>query len=147
MSDARPLHGSRFLTSESGLGLAFFAGPDGLVTATLTPDLRVEGPPGHVHGGFSVALLDEAMGMAIWRTGHQVVSVNLTTDFRAPIPLGTEITVQGQIERVDGGKIHTTGRIILPGDRVAVEGRGLWIEMPDIFRDNQQPRFGSDRDA
>jgi acyl-coenzyme A thioesterase PaaI-like protein len=128
------------------MGLEFFLEADGVVVSVLTPELRHEGPPGHMHGGFSVSLLDEAMGAAVWRAGYQVVSVNLATDFRAPVPIGEEITVRGRIDRIEGGKIHTVGDITLPDGRVAVEGRGLWIEMPEMFKDADFNPFGSARE-
>ena len=143
MSEKILLTGSRFLTDD--MGLEFFLEADGTVFCTLTPQLRHEGPPGHMHGGFSASLLDEAMGAAAWNGGHQVVSVNLATDFRAPIPIGAEITVRGRVDRIEGGKIHTIGSITLVDDRTAVEGRGLWVEMPEMFKDADFLPFGSAR--
>jgi len=148
-SDKIPLTGSRFLTdgAPGGMGLEFYLGEDGVVVATVTPELRHEGPPGHVHGGFATALLDEAMGAAVWQAGHRAVTVNLVTDFRAPVPIGAEVTVRGWVDRIEGKKIHSVGSITLPDGRLAVEGRGLWVEMPEMFKnatENDRP-FGFPR--
>lgn len=67
MPDRLPLEaGSRFMTAPSpgGMGLQFYAEGETIV-APLTLDERHEGPPQHVHGGFSAALLDEMMGTAV----------------------------------------------------------------------------------
>jgi uncharacterized protein (TIGR00369 family) len=143
LSEKTLLTGSRFL---SDMGLEFYLEVDGTVISTLTPEPRHEGPPGHVHGGFSTSLLDEAMGAAVWRAGHRVVTVSLVTDFRAPVPIGAEVTVRGKVDRIEGGKIHTMGSITLPDGKLAVEGRGLWIEMPEMFKDGDQYPFGIPRE-
>jgi acyl-coenzyme A thioesterase PaaI-like protein len=143
LSDNTLLTGSRFLRE---MGLEFYLEANGVVVSTLTPELRYEGPPGHMHGGFSASLLDEAMGAAVWRAGYKVVSVNLVTDFRAPVPIGAAITVRGWVDRIEGGKIHTLGSITLPDGKLAVEGRGLWIEMPEMFKDESQSPFGIPRE-
>ena len=137
------LNGSHFLTGS--MGLEVFLAPDDGVMVKMIPERRHEGPPGHMHGGFSAALLDEVMGLAVWHSGLQVVSASLTTDFRAPVRLGIEITVHGQVDHIEGNKIHTAGSIILPDGQIAVEGRALFIEMPDIFRDGNP--FGSTREG
>jgi acyl-coenzyme A thioesterase PaaI-like protein len=128
--------GSGFMTADppKGMGIRFYAEAEGVV-AFITLDDRHEGPPGYVHGGFSAALLDEAMGTAVWRAGHPVVAANIQFDLRAPVPLGQEISVQGWVDRKDGKKVFAKGKIVLADGTVAVEGRGLFIEAPQFFQD------------
>ena len=70
-----------------------------------------EGPPGHVHGGATAAVLDEAMGAAAWMEGRVVVAVHLEVDFERMVPLGTDAWMEARVERVDGRKVITRGRL------------------------------------
>jgi acyl-coenzyme A thioesterase PaaI-like protein len=126
--------GSRFMTAPipDGLGIQFYAEGESVV-APVTLNERYEGPPQHVHGGFSAAFLDELMGTAVWRAGYQVVAVNIQFNLRLPVPLGVEILGRGWVERVEGRKVFTKGDILLPDGQVAVEGAGIFVEAAHLF--------------
>lgn len=139
MSDThpKPIGGTDFITKAppDGFGMRFHVHENGVVSGKITIRIDKQGPPGHVHGGALIALLDEAMGAAAWYAGHQAVAVHLSFDLKAAIPLDVEITVWGEIQSKDGRKIWTISRIILPDGRVAVDGRGLFLETPQLFED------------
>lgn len=97
-------------------------------TAWFGPE--AEGPPGHAHGGSISGILDEAMGIAAWVTGHPVVAAQLTVNFRQMVPLGTEATFEAWVERAEGRKIFTRGRL-LDGETVLAEAQGLFITLPE----------------
>ena len=62
-------------THEHGAGVLL----DGeYVLADFTFDKRHQGPPGHADGGSLAAVLDEAMGAAVWLAGHSVVAAHLS---------------------------------------------------------------------
>jgi acyl-coenzyme A thioesterase PaaI-like protein len=86
-----------------------------------------EGPPGHAHGGSVASALDEAMGGAAWHAGFPVVAARITIDFREMVPIGIETTIEARIERVDGRKIRTRGRMTGEDGRIYAEGEGLFI--------------------
>ena len=88
-----------------------------------------EGPPGHAHGGAAAALLDEAMGFAGWLSGHTVVAVKLTVNFRQLVPLGKELLFEGQVVRVDGRKITTRGRLFDRDDNTLTDAEGLFLNL------------------
>lgn len=69
------------------------------------------GPPGHVHGGATAAVLDEAMGAAAWMEGWVVVAVHLEVDFHRMLPIGTDAWMEARVERVEGRKVLTRGRL------------------------------------
>lgn len=69
-----------------------------------------QGPPGFVHGGASAAVMDEAMGLAVFHSGYKVVTANLSIEYRKPIPLGIPVKIQA----VMSGK--TERRIIALGE-------------------------------
>lgn len=86
-----PEHGSCFVCGISNpysLGLTWYADPEGNIWAEFTFNLAQQGPPDHVHGGASAAVLDEAMGAAVWVAGLQVVAARLEVDYKRPLPLG-----------------------------------------------------------
>lgn len=133
----KPIGGTDFITKAppDGFGMRLYVHENGAISGTIAIRHDKQGPPGHVHGGALIALLDEAMGAAAWYAGHQSVAVHLSFDLKHAVPLDVEITVCGEIQSKEGRKIWTTSRIILPDGRVAVEGRGLFLETPHFFED------------
>jgi acyl-coenzyme A thioesterase PaaI-like protein len=92
-----------------------------------------QGPPGHAHGGSLAAILDELMGLLLWRLGHKVVAVHLDFDYRHPTPLETPLKAESWI--VDRGRrsITVASRLVLPDGSTAVEGKGVFVELGDEF--------------
>lgn len=127
------INGSEFL-KDMGATLRWQA--DGSVIADVTLTARQEGPPKHAHGGALASLLDEAMGAAAWRSGAQVVAVHLSFDYKHPVPLGAVIRIVGKVESKDGRKVFALSHAILPDGRVAVSGRGIFVEAPQLFADD-----------
>lgn len=101
---------------------------------------HAEGPPGHAHGGSMAALLDDLMGTCAWVAGHMVVAANIRIDFRRPLPLGSVVRLEARVEKADGKKIHTRGRILDPDGAPFSEGQGLFIAIgPERFRQFSAP--------
>jgi len=86
-----------------------------------------EGPPGHAHGGSQAALLDEGMGAVAWLSGYTVLAAKLEINFRAPLPLGTLLTMTAEIERVEGKKVFTHSRLKGDDGKIYSEGSGLFV--------------------
>lgn len=126
----QPIYGSRFLREV--LQAALQHSEKGISGALELGD-AFEGPPGHVHGGVSAALLDEAMGMAVWSAGYPVVLVNLNTSYEAPLPLHRLISVQARLLRVEGRKVFAEGALLLPDGKAAVRGTGIFVQAPQLF--------------
>lgn len=89
-----------------------------------------EGPPGHAHGGSMAAVLDEAMGAAAWVAGHIAVAARLDTSFQRMVPLGTDATLEAWVEREEGRKIWTAGRLLDGAGEAFAAASGLFIELP-----------------
>ena len=132
MTELKPLGGTDFIRAEPphGFGMQFYVDTEGRVSGTVQLDEGKQGPPGHAHGGALIALLDEAMGAAAWNQNYRVVAVNLQFNLKRGVPLNTDITVTGQVERKDGRKVYCTGTVLLPDGTIAVEGEGLFLEAP-----------------
>ena len=88
---------------------------------------ETEGPPGHAHGGSQAALLDEGMGAAAWLSGKTVLAAKIEINFRAPLPLGTILTVRAEITKIEGKKVYTAGRLVADDGTVFSDGTGLFV--------------------
>ena len=94
--------------------------------ATFGP--HTEGPPGHAHGGSMAAVLDEAMGLAVWLAHRTAVAAHLEADFRRPIPLGTTVAVTTAVGPAEGsGKARVTARLLGDDGTVYAEGSALFV--------------------
>ena len=88
-----------------------------------------EGPPGHAHGGSMAAVLDDAIGKVGWLNGHRVVAGKLSVSFRKLLPIGTDAHLEAWVERVDGRKVFTRGRLTDAAGEAFAEAEGLFIEI------------------
>jgi uncharacterized protein (TIGR00369 family) len=137
-----PEHGPCFVCGTANprsIGITWFLNDDGSVYTEFTFDLSQQGPPEHVHGGASAAVLDEAMGAAVWRAGYSVAAVNLEINYKQPVPLGVKITIEARVSKVLPRKVFTSGEMRLPDGAVAVTGRGIYVPAPHLF---EKVRFG-----
>src|SRR6202035_4305602 len=110
------------------------------------------GPPGHAHGGSMAAVLDEAMGAAAWIARHVVVAVQLDTSSRRMLPLGTDTLLEAWVERVEGRKVWTRGRLLYERGAPFAEAQALFVTLdPERFGPllekvafalSKQPRIG-----
>lgn len=104
---------------------------------------ETQGPPGHAHGGAVSAVMDEALGASAWADGHPVVVARLSVDFRTMVPLGTDATFEAWVERVEGRKVHTRGRLLSPDGRVLAEGQALCV----LLGEDHLEKFARAREA
>ena len=133
-------HGSCYVCGTEnphGIGLTWYAKEDGSIFSEFTLTIKQQGPLGHIHGGASAAVLDEVIGVAIWRAGYNVAVVNLNVSFRQAIPVDTTVTVEARMTEKNGRKIYGTGEIKLPNGSVAVSAKGIYIEAPHLFEENR----------
>ena len=133
-----PEHGYCFVCgtqNPQSLGVTWYLNEKGEICADMIFTLSQQGPPSYVHGGASAAVLDEAMGAAVWRAGYSVVAVNLEINYKKPIPLGENIKITARVAEVKPRKILTTSEICLADGSLAVTGRGIYVEAPHLFKD------------
>jgi len=139
-------HGSCFVcdkTNPSSMGVEWYLDDENQIDARFTFTINHQGPPGFAHGGATAAVLDEAMGLAIWHAGYRVVTVNLTLDYRKPVPLGEIIQIHGAMSGKTKRRIEATGKIILPDGNVAVFAKGIYIEGAHFIDQVSLQDFGS----
>jgi uncharacterized protein (TIGR00369 family) len=131
-----PEHGWCFVCGSEnphGIGLTWWVDENGIMTSEFTLNEAQQGPPGHVHGGASAAILDEAMGLVVWAAGHKVAAVNLEINYHKPLPLGLALSLEARVTQIDERKIFSTGEIFLPDRTIAVRGQGIYAAAPELF--------------
>ena len=92
---------------------------------------ETEGPPGHAHGGSIAAVMDEALGLAAWAAGYQIVVGNLNVSFRNLLPLQKVVTVESRVISVEGRKIMVHGKIF-SGEVLYAEAECLCITIKQV---------------
>lgn len=102
---------------------------------------NAEGPPGHVHGGFTVAILDEVMGGAAWCNGYPVLLANISVSLRKSIPLGETLYCAGITTRIDTRRIYTFGKIFDAEGKLYSSAEGVFIRIPESHLTNTSAGF------
>jgi acyl-coenzyme A thioesterase PaaI-like protein len=100
----------------------------GVVRGRVVFGTAYQGPPSAVHGGLVAALFDEVLGFAQWITGNPGMTGTLKIRYRKPTPLNTELRFEATVERVEGRKIFTEGRLY-DGDTVTADAEGVFISL------------------
>ena len=93
------------------------------------------------------------LGAGAWLAGHAVVAAKLTINFRRMLPLENEVLLETWVERVDGKKVMTRGRIFdqdgetqkVQGDDQATKPRARYQLSPPLAGSltftRPEPRF------
>ena len=127
--------------NNSGLHLDFDVSR-GRAETTWIPDRRHQGYDGTVHGGIVSALLDEAMGWAIFHQGIWGVTAKINVTFRHPVAIGEHLRVIGEIARDRGRLIETHGVVARASDgTVLAEADAAFLLMPDDRRRQLEQRY------
>lgn len=85
--------------------LTFHREPDDSLGGEVWFGPELEGPPGHVHGGISAFILDEAMGSAGWLKGFPCVAAKIEVEFLEMTPVGQNLKVKAWVEKVEDNKL------------------------------------------
>lgn len=88
---------------------------------------QAEGPPRHAHGGSMAAILDHTMGVGAWVAGYPVVAATISVNFHRKLPLGTVAVAEAHVDRVEGRKVHTVGRLYVDEDEPFATATGIFI--------------------
>jgi acyl-coenzyme A thioesterase PaaI-like protein len=130
-----------------GLRLDFEVSRD-RAEARYTALQRHQGYDGLLHGGVVTALLDEAMGWAIFHQGIWGVTAKINVSFRQPVPIGADLRVVGEIARDRGRLIETRGTVRRADDgTVLAEAEATFLRMPEIRRRELERRYAGTEDA
>lgn len=116
-----------------GLKASFFELENNELVAIFTGRDEHQSYPGRLHGGIATALLDETIGRAImmrYKEEFWGVTLEVTTKFRKPLPIGVQLRVVGRITGDAGRFFEGTGEILLPDGEVAVTAQGKYMKLP-----------------
>jgi acyl-coenzyme A thioesterase PaaI-like protein len=100
--------------NQHGLRIPFFHDTDrSLVVAEFELADAFSGAPTLVHGGVSLAILDEAMAWACIAIGHQwAVTTETAARFVRPVRISSRYTVEAAVIDHERGAMRTTGRVL-----------------------------------
>lgn len=112
-------------TNADGLGLAFFHDDErAVVTCGVELGDAHSGAPSYVHGGISLAVLDEVQAWAtIALAGKFAVTARTSVEFRKPVRVGKPYTAEAEVVSADDTTIQTIGRILDRHGEVCIESR------------------------
>jgi len=74
-----------------------------------------EGPPASVHGGIIAAIFDQFLGMAQVLGGQPGMTGYLNVSYHNKTPLNKELTLEGQLIKVEGRKTITRSQMFAEG--------------------------------
>jgi acyl-coenzyme A thioesterase PaaI-like protein len=120
------------LKNPFGLKASFYELDTKELVCLFTPADNHQSYPGRLHGGVSTAILDETVGRAV-NCGREDmvwgVTVEFSTQFKKPVPLGVELKVVGRIVSETSRTFEGTGEILLPDGTAAVTGSGKYLKL------------------
>jgi acyl-coenzyme A thioesterase PaaI-like protein len=113
-------------TGQCHLGLELHSTERG-VRGTATAPPSWTGSAGAAHGGWTAAVLDEALGHAVLSRGYTAVTQTITVDYLRPVPVGVCIDVEGWVlDCLPDGRWRVAGEVSFNG-QVLARARALWV--------------------
>lgn len=89
-----------------------------------------QGFPGVAHGGVAAAVLDEAMGWAMYATGTWALTAKIEVRYRGPLRPGELVVVTGEVTSSRGRWLEAKGDIRTTEGELLAEAKGLFVEVP-----------------
>ena len=105
-----------------GLKLQFRCDED-KAEAEFIPGELHQGWPGIVHGGIICALLDEAMGYAVYPHGIRCLTAKVEVRFKHPALIGDSLVVTATIARRTSRLVETSSVITRKDGTIVAEGK------------------------
>jgi len=89
-----------------------------------------QGWPGLAHGGVAAAVLDEAMGWAMYAAGAWAMTARMEVKYRRPLPLGEELLVSAEVTRDRGRRLEAEAEVRTASGEVLAQAFGLFLRAP-----------------
>ena len=122
------------LKNDAGLHTRFYELENGELYSIFRTQERHQSYPGRLHGGVASTLLDEAIGRAVMIGQEESViwgvTLSLTTRFKKPLPLDTELYSRGRIDSETKRGFEGSGEIYTPDGEIAVSAQGKFLKLP-----------------
>lgn len=97
--------------------------------ATVTLGSAFEGAPGRSHGGIVAAIFDDVMGYLLTITKTPAFTGQLTVNYRAPTPMGQELTFRAWVTGHEGRKLFI-GADARHDDQLVADAVGTFVTIP-----------------
>lgn len=104
---------------------------EGEAVAEFTPELDHQGYPGFTHGGVVAAVLDEAMGWAVYGQGVWAMTAKMQMRFRDSVPLFEPLVVRASVTRSRGRLLSARAELRHRDGKVLVEAEGTFLRVPE----------------
>lgn len=110
-------------TNEAGLRIPFwFDDETGEVDGEFVLDDRFSGAPSYLHGGVTLAILDEAQAWATIAAAHKfAVTTETTTRFLRPVLVGRDHTVTARLTGTSETHLETSAEVRNAEGKVCAE--------------------------
>ena len=92
-----------------------------------------EGAPQRAHGGIVAAIFDDVMGYVLVIHRTPAFTGRLTINYRAPVPMGADMTVRARLAQRSGRKLSMVAEMSLasePDQPIVCDAEGLFIAIP-----------------
>ncbi len=117
----------------AGLRIPFFHDDEARsVQAEFTLDDAFSGAPSYVHGGVTLAILDEAQAWATIAVGGKfAVTTETTTKFHRPVRVGRTFVVDASVTEQSSGEIHTRAEVRNESGKVCAESTAVFAVLAE----------------
>ncbi|AWO96596.1 putative acyl-coenzyme A thioesterase THEM4-like [Scophthalmus maximus] len=91
---------------------------------------RLEGPPGHVHGGATATMIDTVTGSLAALLSGPVMTANLNINYRSAIPLGSTVLIETSLDSEEGRKKFISCKVTsTDGSKLHTEATALFLSI------------------
>lgn len=131
------------MENQFGLKLEFYSNDASSVQADYVVAKQFEGFPGVVHGGIIASILDELCVRPFMANDHNrfMFTAKLTTKFRSPIPINTQLKLVGKIIKDKGRTAESEAYIYNEDGDILAQASALVVE----FQEDQHSQTIEDR--
>ncbi|MDA9913158.1 PaaI family thioesterase [Candidatus Nanopelagicales bacterium] len=113
-----------------GLGMELMLTGEYAITGRVDITEAHQGAPGLAHGGILSAAFDEVLGAIPWYLIGDAVTVQLNVSYKVPVPVGSQLLIQGQLDKQEGRKVFVSGVAQLPDGKEAALAEAIFVRVP-----------------
>lgn len=114
-----------------GLNGTVVSGGPGGVGMRFSLSAQHQSASGIAHGGVIAAMLDEALGFAVWQPGKPCATAHLQTWFLRPAEVPGEYLVRTGPFVIDGRKISISARAYNDNGEAVAKAEALFVYLKD----------------
>ncbi len=131
-----------------GLRMKFDVLGYGRVRGQFVPREEHQGFQGYAHGGIGAAILDEAMGWAVYAAGAWALTAHMDLKYRRPVPIGEPVTVTAEVTREGGRWMELVAEARSADGETLTEAKATFARVSkDKMREMDLAYLGRSREA